>query len=115
MIGVSPCVGHGCGMWMLSEELHQIVRSSLNEGVHHLIRVCGLQVQAVLLLLGGREIPPGMSGVNVSSHHHHKVILLCTIFQECIRCLDTCTDMKPSKVKHCLVKVSSIRSNLSVL
>jgi hypothetical protein len=27
----------------------------------------------VLLLLGGREIPPGMSGVNVSSNHHHKV------------------------------------------
>ncbi|XP_024395444.1 GATA transcription factor 28 isoform X2 [Physcomitrium patens] len=30
------------------------------------------KVQAVLLLLGGREIPPGMSGGNVSSHHHHK-------------------------------------------
>lgn len=30
------------------------------------------KVQAVLLLLGGREIPPGMSGVNVSSNHHHK-------------------------------------------
>ncbi|BBN20483.1 jasmonate ZIM domain-containing protein [Marchantia polymorpha subsp. ruderalis] len=28
------------------------------------------KVQAVLLLLGGREIPPGMSGVNVSGHHH---------------------------------------------
>jgi hypothetical protein len=31
------------------------------------------QVQAVLLLLGGREIPPGMSGANMSYHHHHKV------------------------------------------
>ncbi|KAH9548390.1 hypothetical protein CY35_11G085900 [Sphagnum magellanicum] len=30
------------------------------------------KVQAVLLLLGGREIPPGMSGVNMSYHHHHK-------------------------------------------
>ncbi|CAM6088537.1 unnamed protein product [Calypogeia fissa] len=28
------------------------------------------KVQAVLLLLGGREIPPGMSGVSVTSHHH---------------------------------------------
>ncbi|KAL3686204.1 hypothetical protein R1sor_004226 [Riccia sorocarpa] len=28
------------------------------------------KVQAVLLLLGGREIPPGMSGVNASGHHH---------------------------------------------
>nr|PNR63460.1 hypothetical protein PHYPA_001886 [Physcomitrium patens] len=28
------------------------------------------KVQAVLLLLGGREIPPGMSGVNMFSHHH---------------------------------------------
>jgi hypothetical protein len=30
------------------------------------------KVQAVLLLLGGREIPPGMSGANMSYHHHHK-------------------------------------------
>ncbi|XP_024368635.1 GATA transcription factor 24 isoform X2 [Physcomitrium patens] len=29
------------------------------------------KVQAVLLLLGGREIPPGMSGVNISNNHHH--------------------------------------------
>ncbi|KAH8939277.1 hypothetical protein BDL97_15G029500 [Sphagnum fallax] len=30
------------------------------------------KVQAVLLLLGGREIPPGMSGNNMSYHNHHK-------------------------------------------
>ncbi|CAK9258474.1 unnamed protein product [Sphagnum jensenii] len=30
------------------------------------------KVQAVLLLLGGCEIPPGMSGANMSYHHHHK-------------------------------------------
>ena len=43
-----------------------------------------IQVQAVLLLLGGREIPPGMSGANVSNHHHHKVgvlyVYLCCRF-----------------------------------
>lgn len=40
----------------------------------------GWQVQAVLLLLGGREIPPGMTGANATSHHHHKVCLLMTVF-----------------------------------
>ena len=39
----------------------------------------GWQVQAVLLLLGGREIPPGMTGVNASSHNHHKVCLLMMV------------------------------------
>ena len=42
--------------------------------------VFGWQVQAVLLLLGGREIPPGMTGANAASHHHHKVWVLMTVF-----------------------------------
>eukprot|EP01018_Ginkgo_biloba_P039832 Gb_21623 [translate_table: standard] len=33
---------------------------------------CDLLVQAVLLLLGGREIPPGISGMPVPGHHHQK-------------------------------------------
>lgn len=40
----------------------------------------GWQVQAVLLLLGGREIPPGMTGANAASHHHHKVWVLMMVF-----------------------------------
>jgi hypothetical protein len=27
----------------------------------------------VLLLLGGREIPPGLSGMPIHGHHHQKV------------------------------------------
>lgn len=39
----------------------------------------------MLLLLGGREIPPGMSGANVSNHHHHKVgLLLLFTFHRCV-------------------------------
>ncbi|KAH7439417.1 hypothetical protein KP509_04G059900 [Ceratopteris richardii] len=32
------------------------------------------KVQAVLLLLGGREVPVGMSGVSVQGHHSHKAM-----------------------------------------
>jgi hypothetical protein len=40
----------------------------------------------VLLLLGGREIPPGMSGANVSNHHHHKVgvIQIINVSTKCV-------------------------------
>ena len=33
------------------------------------------QVQAVLLLLGGREIPPTMPTMPVSPHHNNRVLL----------------------------------------
>lgn len=32
------------------------------------------KVQSVLLLLGGREIPPGLSGMPIHGHHHQKVL-----------------------------------------
>lgn len=33
-----------------------------------------LQVQAVLLLLGGREVPPTMPAIPMISHHNNRVL-----------------------------------------
>ena len=54
----------------------------------------------MLLLLGGREIPPGMSGANVSNHHHHKVGIIvifhvsstCVLYDyENVPCIGNCS------------------------
>lgn len=34
-----------------------------------------LQVQAVLLLLGGREVAPNMPAIPISAHHNNRVFL----------------------------------------
>ena len=37
---------------------------------------CHSQVQAVLLLLGGREVPPTMPAMPISPHQNNQVLLL---------------------------------------
>ena len=45
--------------------------------IYTLMKILGYfsQVQAVLLLLGGREIPPTMPTMPVSPHHNNRVLL----------------------------------------
>lgn len=40
-----------------------------------ILAACILQVQAVLLLLGGREVPPTMPAIPMTSHLNNRVCL----------------------------------------
>ncbi|CAK9214217.1 unnamed protein product [Sphagnum troendelagicum] len=62
------------------------------------------KVQAVLLLLGGREIPPGMSVGNVSNHHSSKGLMELPVRMNMPQRLASLTRFREKRKERCYDK-----------
>ncbi|KAJ7566088.1 hypothetical protein O6H91_02G087400 [Diphasiastrum complanatum] len=62
------------------------------------------KVQAVLLLLGGREIPQGITGMGIPGHHHHKILSDLPVRMNMPQRLASLTRFREKRKERCFDK-----------